>query len=116
MVLGRSARRGLLLVGLVIFGLTTARYVRYRVTHRQFDAAEWQRMAEDLLRRGLLLGLSRDSVEGLLGPVNSTEHFRDWDFVYWLGPERSWISIDSEWLIIRLDANGRVAKAELTTD
>jgi hypothetical protein len=36
--------------------------------------------------------------------------------VYWTGPERGLMSIDSEWLVMRLDGAGRVAEVSLVTD
>ena len=35
---------------------------------------------------------------------------------YYLGPERDWIRIDSEELIIRFDATGRAADAHIARD
>ncbi len=73
-------------------------------------------MTDDLLRRHLLDGLTSDSVEALLGSKPKTDYFVERDYVYWLGPERGWIRIDSEWLVIDLDSTGHVAKAEIVRD
>jgi hypothetical protein len=94
-----------------------------------FDAAEWQRndwpdaewparltMVDDLLERGLLRHAPRDSVERLLGPRDQTEYFREWDLVYRLGPERGIVRIDSEWLVVRFGAEGRVRDARIVRD
>lgn len=96
---------------------------------RPFNAAEWQRnerrdgmwptrltMVDDLLARHSLRGMSRDSVEQLLGPRDSTESFRDWDMVYWLGPERGPIRIDSEWLVFKFGSDGRVIDYRIVRD
>jgi hypothetical protein len=66
-------------------------------------------MATDLLARYPLRGLRRDSVKRLLGLSDSTDYFREWRLVYWLGPERGLIRIDSEWLVLRLGPEGRVS-------
>lgn len=70
-------------------------------------------MADRLVARGILTGMSRTEVVELLGEPPPTEYFRNWDLVYWLGPERGFISIDSEWLVVRFDERGRVAEYEI---
>ena len=100
-----------------------------RCTERRFDAARWQDrtqvftasaprgcMVDDLLRRHELAGQPRAAAVRLLGEPDSTPYFREYDLVYWLGPERGLISIDSEWLVMRLDSAGRVAEHRLVTD
>jgi len=97
-------------------------------THRvqPFDRAVWNdetrlesgirlTMADDLLRRGTLRGLSRAEVVALLGEPPSTSYFQEADLVYWLGPERGYFSIDSEWLIVTLPGD-RVADARIVRD
>jgi hypothetical protein len=75
------------------------------------------RMADGLLRDGRLIGLTRAQVDALLGPQNTTGNFRpEYEYVYWLGAERGYISIDSEWLVLRLGPDGRVAQARLVRD
>ena len=61
-------------------------------------------------------GLSRDSVERLLGPRDSTDYFREWDLVYWLGPERGFLRIDSEWLVLNPGLDGRVKDYRIVGD
>ena len=73
-------------------------------------------MADRLLVRGTLRGMTRAEAVGLLGEPPPTGYFADWDLVYWLGPERGVFRIDSEWLVLRLAADGRVAEARLVTD
>jgi hypothetical protein len=73
-------------------------------------------MADDLLRRGALKRMTRSEVVSLLGPPLDTPYFKGTDMIYMLGPERGWLSIDSEWLLIDLDQRGRVASARLATD
>jgi len=85
-----------------------------------FDAESWRRrsadadpewptrlrMVDSLIDRKRLDGLNRAQVERLLGPSDPTDKWKDWDLVYWLGPERGPIGIDSEWLVVRFDGHG----------
>ena len=75
-----------------------------------------QRMADRLLARRILIGLPRPQVIAMLGEPRDTEYFRQWDMVYLLGDERGFISIDSEWLVLRLGSNGKVIEARLVRD
>ena len=97
--------------------------------HRRFSQTQWSDstlaygplavrgcMVDDLLARQRLRGATRREVVAMLGEPPETPYFRDYDLVYWLGPERSLMSIDSEWLVFRLDATGRVAEHRLVTD
>ena len=103
--------------------------VSARMHRRAFDPEGWMRndrtdamwptrlaMVDNLLATQQLVGLTRDSVVRLLGPRDSTEYFREWDFVYWLGPERGLIRMDSEWLVLRLGDDGRVSHAQIVRD
>jgi hypothetical protein len=74
------------------------------------------RMADALLRSEVLLGKPRAEIEAMLGPPTSTDKFRDSGLVYWLGPERGFISIDSEWLTLNFDQAGKVRDARIVTD
>jgi hypothetical protein len=73
-------------------------------------------MADRLLARRSLIGLSRKEVVAML--VEPPDHgmFREWDLVYLLGPERNLFSIDSEWLVVRPGSNGNVEEARLVHD
>ena len=74
------------------------------------------RMADGLVGSRVLLGKRRSEVESLLGPPTKTDKFRNFDLVYWLGAERGYMSIDSEWLVIRLDSNDKTIKASIVSD
>ena len=93
----------------------------------RFDARAWRdsekleqgvrlRMVDDLFRRDLLVGRSRQELAELLGEPAPSGGFAGWDHAYWLGPERGFISIDSEWLVLRYDAHGVLAEASLARD
>lgn len=72
-------------------------------------------MVDDLLDRYPLRGMTRAQVVALIGEPTEKEVFQEYDMVYWLGPERGLIGTDSEFLVIRLDANGRVSLVQLVT-
>ncbi len=94
-----------------------------------FDAAHWQhpdeglvrgkslrqRMLADLLRHPLV-GLPRDSLERMLGPAPMVGFFGAWDMAWWLGPSRRYVSLGSEWLVIKFDSTGRVARYAVLPD
>lgn len=96
-----------------------------------FDAQAWRspeneprdilwpprlRMVDDLLRRHRLDGMTCQQVVALIGEPDQTGYFRDWDMVYWLGPERGWLRLDSEWLVLRLDSQQQVTKHRIVRD
>jgi hypothetical protein len=97
--------------------------------YTQFNAALWNDpklsaeptyvrlcMVDDLLAKYLLLGRPQAGVIELLGPPEPQNGFAGYDMVYRLGPERQFISIDYEWLVIKLDAAGHVSDAAIATD
>jgi len=73
-------------------------------------------MADRLIARGTLKNMARTEVVKLLGEPPQTDYFSDWDLVYWLGPERSFISIDSEWLVLRLGTDEHVVNCRIVRD
>jgi outer membrane protein assembly factor BamE (lipoprotein component of BamABCDE complex) len=93
-----------------------------------FDRAVWiaeaeelgdfrrHRMADSLVQQRRLIGMSRADVLSMLGEPTATSHFRRYDLVYWLGDERGWMSVDSEWLVMKLDEGGRASSAEIARD
>jgi len=42
--------------------------------------------------------------------------FKEFDIVYYLGPQRGFMGIDSEWLVLKLNPDGRVKKAAVAHD
>jgi hypothetical protein len=73
-------------------------------------------MVDDLLRKYQFSGMARQEVTNIIGEPDKTEYFKDWDMVYWLGPERGFISIDSEWLVFRLDSQKKVKEFKIVSD
>ncbi len=108
----------------VLFGTPV---VKDYASRTAFDSTSWKaenrrgadgvrvRMVDDLLRTHKLVGMSRDQLEELLGVPPASEYFREYDYVYWLGPERGLFSIDSEWLVVRC-GQGVVVSAQVVTD
>jgi hypothetical protein len=114
-----------LFFGYVFFGPTLLDHFH----RRSFERIAWQSnaganstwparltMVDDLLHGHHLTGMTRTEIVTLLGPPDDRTPFRNWDLVYWLGPERGLFRIDSEWLLIDLDAKGAVAKYVVATD
>lgn len=120
-----------LVIAMSIVAVLTLVYIllvyQYWLPDREFDPVVWRdeiqiqkgvrlSMADQLIKQGTLRGMTRAKVVSLLGEPPATGYFKDWDLVYWLGYERAFISIDSEWLVVRLDANGRVADYRIVRD
>lgn len=94
---------------------------------RPFDPVAWHdesqvredvrlAMADRLIADGALIGKTRAEVVALLGEPPPTGYFFDWDLVYWLGQERGFIGIDSEWLVLRLGEDGLVVDNRIVRD
>ncbi|HEY4309515.1 MAG TPA: hypothetical protein VGN12_08695 [Pirellulales bacterium] len=99
----------------------------YQERSEAFNSESWRdpimvergvrlKMADGLIARGTLHGMSRSAVVEMLGEPPPPEYFRDWDIVYRLGMERRYMSIDSEWLVIRLGSDGRVIDYRIVRD
>ena len=115
-----------LLLVLVVAVVGCAFQLRY-LPIRPFDAETWRQpqapdstvrlsMIEWLVRSGRLDGLTRPQVVALLGPPTDSGYFEGRDLVYLLGPERGLFGIDSEWLVIDVGPDGRVAEYEIARD
>lgn len=88
---------------------------RWKQVERSDDYARL-RMVEHLMTSSRLDGAARSDVTSLLGPPNETDYSSEWDFVYWLGPERGLIGIDSEWLGIRFGPSDVVSEYRIVRD
>ena len=74
------------------------------------------RMADGLVADRALIGKTKPQILDMLGPPTDTDKFSSQGLVYWLGPERGFMSIDSEWLIVDFDAQGVSTHAAITRD
>ena len=74
-------------------------------------------IVDNLLEKHELVGMTEADVIALLGePNNDYGYFNADDrYVYYMGPERGLISIDSEWLILDF-TDGIVSDSFITTD
>ncbi|MGB7160814.1 MAG: hypothetical protein WBD40_22305 [Tepidisphaeraceae bacterium] len=100
-----------------------------KVALLDFDSVKWQaasepdathnsvrlRMADSFLDGQQPIGKSREQIVALLGEPDDTPYFNEYDMVYYLGPERGPMGIDSEWLVLKL-TRGSVTEARLATD
>ena len=69
-------------------------------------------MVDDLLASGRLNGMTESQVIAILGPPDS----RSIGLSYYLGPERGFIRIDSETLIVEFGADGKVSRPHIYRD
>ncbi|MFH1368061.1 MAG: hypothetical protein ABII64_02915 [Elusimicrobiota bacterium] len=78
-----------------------------------------EQMLKDLVEN-ILPGKDKKEIESLLGPSSETDYFkgRKMDYIYYMGPERDHpvMNIDSEWLLIWLDSQGKFRKFKITCD
>lgn len=73
-------------------------------------------MIDDLLKSQVLIGKTKTEINYLLGLETKTEYFNEKNqSIYYLGDERGYISIDSEWLILTY-SNDKVIRQEIKTD
>lgn len=129
----RAFKAFLLLGGLTVLGVSLyAGLVVYTLAGMgeprpiAFDAERWKavsrqstdntryRMHRDLVRKHGLVGMTRAEVVDVLGPPTATNYFREWELVYWMGPEPGF-GVDSVWLLMRLE-DDRVTEYSVTTD
>ena len=92
---------------------------------RAFDPVAWKdpvqveqgvrlSMADRLVAWHTLAGKTREQVLDLLGEPASRRAAGE--LIYYLGPERGFISIDSEWLSLLFGPDGRVAHSFIWRD
>ena len=110
----------------IVVALTLSIIVAGLIYHykQTFSTAKWLNNPEertaivgDLLDKHELIGMTEAEIIDLLGTHNNDYgYFNEADrYVYYMGPERGFISIDSEWLILDFK-DGVVADCYITTD
>ncbi len=91
-----------MLVGVVVFGVV-------RHFQHSFTTEKWLRLPEkrtrivdDLLADHGLVGMKEDEITALLGMHNNDYGYFNAPnrYVYYMGPERGFFRIDSEWLVL----------------
>lgn len=79
--------------------------------------AERVYIVDDLLSQYKLTGKTREEIHKLLGAPTETEYFKEKNnIVYYLGDERGFIRIDSEWLVIWFNDSDEVIKFSIDKD
>lgn len=98
----------LILLLVAVAGLCLVAYTLLPPDASDFDAELWRNdvdlyepyerleLADELIATDRLDGLTREQVVTLLGPDCDCSYFSEWDLVYWLGPERGFMGLDSE--------------------
>ena len=77
-----------------------------------------EQMLKDVIEK-ILPGKSRQEIESALGPSLETHYFSSLDknLIYYLGPERDGLfNIDSEWLLIWIDEDGKFKRYMIAND
>jgi hypothetical protein len=97
----------------------------YKYPGRAFDPIAWKDpngvkqgirlgMADRLVAWNTLVGKTREEVLQRLGQPENGELVQE--LTYYLGPERGFISIDSEWLSLQFGPDGRVVRSYIWSD
>ena len=124
-ILGLTGAAILTYLALISFLLFAPKLKSY-VNQITFDSKQWQihladrdtikqKMVNDLLSKHQLIGMTQSNIDEILGKPPQIEYFKDYDYVYWLGPESSALSIDSEWLGIKFE-KGIVVRVDILRD
>ncbi len=123
----RRRRRNILIIAVIAVLVLAAAVAAWALwpVGRAFDQAVWLdgkqeaarlEMADRIVARRMLDGKGRAEVVAMLGEPPKTDYFSDWNLVYRLGMERGFISIDSEWLVVRFDVHDRVSEYRIVRD
>ncbi len=136
-VKGRHIRIGFYFLGtiapmVVFFGwIIFGSYIANIIHSKKFSADLWRNhetvehsykwpprltMVDNLMASKKLQGLSKRQVIDMLGSPKDHGYFKEYDLVYWLGPERGSIRIDSEWLAISFNKEDKVNEYLLVRD
>lgn len=118
-----NRRKKILIVGSIL-PLCCVIFLAYNEHQSIFTAEKWAEqpnervyMVDDLLKKHDLKEMTMEGVTHLLGNPPDTPYFKEEDnIVYRLGDERGFISIDSEWLIVKFDEEQKVTEYEICRD
>jgi hypothetical protein len=123
----RTANPGWRAIAFLIACATLLGYWYFSSLPMAFDRELWLRsepaqdsprlsMADGLVESRALVGKGRAEIEAMLGKPRETKYFTEYDLVYLLGPERGFLAIDSEWLVIKLNGDGRAGEVRIVRD
>ncbi|WLR55434.1 hypothetical protein LC048_24780 [Mesobacillus subterraneus] len=112
----------LLSLGLLIGGVICILFLIF--SPDKFNQDRWLKkpeervdMVDSLLSEVNLKGKTKAEIIELLGEQEKDVYFKEPNnLVYYLGAERGFISIDSEWLVIWFDDKGKMTNYEVKTD
>jgi hypothetical protein len=107
-------------------------YIKWEESHDiAFDLSLWQvgtrdkvndsnavriRMCHDFIARQSWRGKTKQELTEWLGKSDNFPFYDEWNFNYWVGPQRGPIKVDSAWLCFRFDKNGKATEAKLKQD
>lgn len=108
---------------LTVIGFAILFFFCRNIIIHTFSTEKWEKypenrvdMVDDLLEKNELLGMTKQEVFLLLGQPTENAYFKtENNMVYYLGPERGLIRIDSEWLVLEIQEN-RVSKVDICRD
>ncbi|WP_071458476.1 hypothetical protein [Bacillus massilinigeriensis] len=112
------------LLVLLATGISLAGIIFFSLLPDKFDQEKWLKnpdkrvdMVDHLLAEENLKGMTKAEIVDLLGKVEENAYYKEPNnIVYYLGPERGFIRIDSEWLVIWLDDKEKVTDYEISRD
>lgn len=120
----QSNRRKRILIGGGILPLCCVIFLSFNEYQSIFTVEKWFNkpnsrvyMIDDFFDKYQLEKMTKEEVTDLLGVPPETNYFKEDDnIVFRLGDERGFISIDSEWLIVKFDVEGKVTEYEIRRD
>lgn len=115
--------KGITIVGTVFFSICIVQ-LGVNEYNSKFHTDRWLKdegkrvyMVDDLLAKRKLVGEPKKKIIQLLGKPSETGRFKEMNqAVYYLGDERGFISIDSEWLILQFDSDNKVVEYKVYKD
>ncbi|MGG3528397.1 hypothetical protein COM13_26735 [Bacillus pseudomycoides] len=115
--------KSITIVGAVLFSICIVQ-LGVNKYNSKFQTDRWLKderkrvyMIDDLLTKHKLVGKPKKEIVQLLGKPTETRRFEEMNqTVYYLGDERGFIPIDSEWLILQFDNDDKVVEHRLYKD
>ncbi|MED0853170.1 hypothetical protein P4T44_00740 [Bacillus pseudomycoides] len=115
--------KSITIVGAVLFSICIVQ-LGVNEYNSKFQTDRWLKderkrvyMIDDLLTKHKLVGKPKKEIVQLLGKPTETRRFEEMNqTIYYLGDERGFIPIDSEWLILQFDNDDKVVEHRLYKD